>query len=502
MRMKLRNAAETSSSKGKFMVLCGILTLVPLLIALGYPTTTSDMMAFIIPGVGSILLGIFCMFHYKPSTSVVPHTQMIKNSSYFVLFAWGYGIIMGALPFLLTHQLTLIQSLHESVSGWTTTGLSTLDVTATSDIFLFHRGFMQYCGGLGFVMVMTLFVQNRFSMNLFQAEGHSDQLMPNLKRTVQVIVFMYTTFLVIGVICYMLAGCNFLDSTVHAMAALSTGGFANHPESIGYYNSPIVEFITIVLMIIGTTNFAALLLLMQRRFKRFWAVSEVRFMFGLLLFIVPLTGLVLFSAAYASMSHSMRVALFEVVSALSTSGFSSVGYGDWPQAASLLLILMMIVGGGIGSTAGGMKMSRVYLMLRSIKDHIMQKISPQESVSLSFYVRPQGKTLIDHKLITDTAVFVFCYILIYFIGTFLLLLTANCTLLEAMFDFASSLGTVGLSMGITNASMPESALLVEIAGMMLGRLEIFIVLIGIRNVFQSIHDSLHAFRLKLFRKEN
>ena len=85
--------------------------------------------------------------------------------------------------------------MFESVSGWTTTGLSVLDVTQVSPIFLFHRGFMQYCGGLGFVMVMTLFIQNKQSMNLFQAEGHSDQLTPNLGRTVRLIVLMYTTFL-------------------------------------------------------------------------------------------------------------------------------------------------------------------------------------------------------------------------------------------------------------------------------------------------------------------
>ncbi|MFQ8583291.1 MAG: TrkH family potassium uptake protein [Holdemania massiliensis] len=250
---------------------------------------------------------------------------------------------------------------------------------------------MQYCGGLGFVMVMTLFIQNKQSMNLFQAEGHSDQLTPNLGRTVRVIVLMYTTFLIFGVAAYRIAGMSLFDGLIHAMCALSTGGFSTRVESIGYYNSPLIEFITIILMLIGTTNFAALLLLMRRQVRQFLAVSEVRFMGLLLAGAVPLTALVLFSAAYARLSDSFRIALFEVVSALSTTGFSTVGYGHWPQAAVLVLIVMMLIGGGVGSTAGGMKLTRVYLMLRAINNHLRNKNAPEGAVSLSFYTRPQGR---------------------------------------------------------------------------------------------------------------
>ena len=205
---------------------------------------------------------------------------------------------------------------------------------------------------------------------------------------------------------------------------------------------------------------------------------------------VPLTALVVFSAAYARLSDSFRIALFEVVSALSTSGFSTVGYVRWPQAAVLVLIVMMLIGGGVGSTAGGMKLTRVYLMLRAINNHLRNKNAPEGAVSLSFYTRPQGRTLIDQKLLADTSCFVFSYLLIYFTGTFLLMLTANCSLIEAMFDFASSLGTVGLSIGITGPLTPPLALIVEMAGMLLGRLEIFIVLIGIRTLFQQIKAAL------------
>ena len=198
---------------------------------------------------------------------------------------------------------------------------------------------------------------------------------------------------------------------------------------------------------------------------------------------MQIAALVLFCAAYTRLPGSFRIAFFEVISALTTSGFSTVGYADWPQAAVFLLILMMLIGGGIGSTAGGLKLTRVYLMLRGLSDHLRRRGTPRQTVSCSFYTRPQGKTVIDQKLLEGTSCFVFCYFLIYLGGTFLLMLTANCTLIEAMFDFASALGTVGLSIGITGPATPALALIVEMAGMLLGRLEIFILLAGIRTVF-------------------
>lgn len=479
---------KSGSSTGRLMILCGLLTLAPLLTLPFYQASFEAILSFVIPGLGSVLAGLgVCQQSHDKAAQATRH-QQVKQGQFFVLFAWIYGIFIGALPFVLSGQLTWTQSLFESVSGWTTTGLSVMDVSLTTPLFLFHRGFMQYCGGLGFVMVMTLFIQNKQSMNLFQAEGHADQLMPNLARTVRVIVLMYTAFLILGISAYMLAGMNLFDSLIHAMCALSTGGFSNRAESIGYYNSPLIELITIVLMLIGTTNFAALLLLMRRRIGSFLAVSEIRFLTLLLLGVVPLTAFVLFSGAYAGLPESFRIAFFEAVSALSTSGFSTVSYVHWPQAAVLILIVMMIIGGGLGSTAGGLKLTRVYLMLRSLNDYLRRKSAPERTLSVSFYTRPQGRTVIDPKLIADTSCFFFCYLLIYLIGTFLLMLTADCTLIEAMFDFASSLGTVGLSIGITGPATPAPALIVEMIGMLMGRLEIFIVLIGIRTLVAQLKE--------------
>jgi trk system potassium uptake protein TrkH len=139
---------------------------------------------------------------------------------------------------------------------------------------------------------------------------------------------------------------------------------------------------------------------------------------------------------------------------------------------------MMLVGGGIGSTAGGMKLSRVYLMLRITTQNIRKKFLPPQSVEAPYYIRAQGKTPIDAALIMDTITFMACYLGLFVAGSLLITVTASCPLTEAMFEFASSLGTVGLSIGLTSPATGAATLIVEMFGMMLGRLEIFIVLIG------------------------
>ena len=408
------------------------------------------------------------------------------RSSLTVLFAWSWGVLIGALPFFISGQLTFVQSLFEAVSGWTTTGLSVVDVSQTPLIYLFHRSFMQYCGGLGFIMVMILFISSKQSMRLYSAEGHPDKIMPNIKKTAQAIFLIYNICLVLGTVAYRMAGMSWFDGVCHAMCSLSTGGFSTKLNSIGEYNSLPVEIITIVLMLIGTTNFAALLLLARGKVRAFSKVSEVRFMFLLLLIVIPPTAISLSHGLDISLAEGFRRSTFDIVSAMSTTGYSTMSYAQWPQFAIAILILMMIIGGGIGSTAGGVKLSRTYLLLRIAGRNVKRKLSPSRSVEAPQYTKASGKAPIDTELIEDVSGFFIVYLLVYLVGTLALTATAGCTLTEAMFDFASSLSTVGLSIGITNATMSPAALIVEMIGMFLGRLEIFIVLIGMTFGFKML----------------
>lgn len=461
------------------MLLIGILVAVPLVIVPFYPQDAVYIVPFMLPSLGSILLGSIACLVRKKEDSTFEWRSSMQRSSLTVLFAWGWGVLVGATPFVLSGQLTFVQALFEAVSGWTTTGLSVIDVTVTPHIFLFHRSFMQFCGGLGFVTMMVMLVQDKQSMNLYNAEGHPDKLLPNLKKTAQTICLMYNGFLIIGTAAYVIAGMNLFDAVNHTMCSLSTGGFSTKLNSIGEYNSFPIEIITIIQMLTGTTNFAVLLLLTRRKWRQVIRVSEVRFMFLVLLVTVPIAAFSLMSGLNMGVGEGFRRALFDVSSALSTTGYSSMSYTTWPPLAISMLILTMLIGGGIGSTAGGIKLTRVYLMLRTTIQNIRKRLSSPRSVESPYYFRAQGKTTIDSALAMDTAGFIATYFCLYIIGTLLLTITADCSLTEAMFEFASALGTVGLSIGLTSPAAGNATLIVEMFGMILGRLEIFIVFIGV-----------------------
>lgn len=473
------------------MILIGLFVLAPILILPWYPKEYRYIPYFLIPGGLSVVSGVLLCFikiHQKKNFSRSNWKTSMGHTSLTVLFAWGWGVLIGALPFILSGQLTVVQGLFEAVSGWTTTGLSVMDVQVTPSIYLFHRSFMQYCGGLGFIMMMMMFISSKQSMKLYSAEGHPDKIMPNIKKTAQAIFVIYNICLVLGTIAYRIAGMSWFDGICHAMCSLSTGGFSTKLNSIGEYNSLSIEIITILLMLIGTTNFAALILLARGKIRSFCKVSEVKFMFLLLIVFIPPTAISLSRGLEISLAEGFRKSTFDIVSAMSTTGYSTMSYANWPHFAIGVLILMMVIGGGIGSTAGGIKLSRVYLMLRVAGINIRRKLSPARTIEAPQYIKASGKNPIDQELIDDTTGFFVSYLFIYIIGSLALTVTADCSLMEAMFDFASSLSTVGLSIGITNPATSAPALIVEMIGMMLGRLEIFIVLIGITFGFNMLRN--------------
>ena len=474
----MRAYSSRCGTCGKLMLLIGILMAVPLAVLPFYPEESNYTFAFLIPSMVSVIFGLLSGLLPQKSKDCQQWNHTLQNSSLTVLFAWFYGFVAGALPFVISKQLNFIQALFEAVSGWTTTGLSVMDVSKRPQIFLFHRAFMQLCGGLGFVLVMIIFIQEKQSMNLFSAEGHPDKLMPNLKKTAQTIAGMYLSFVCVGTLAYRLAGMKLFDGIVHAMCALSTGGFSTRLNSIGEYNSFTIELITIILMLIGTTNFAVLQLITKGKLRRAFRVSELKFMLVLLAVFIPVTALSLSSSLNLSIGEGIRRAAFDITSALSTTGYSTMSYTSWPPFAFGILILIMLIGGGIGSTAGGIKLTRVYLIIRTTYINIQRRLFPARKISVSYYNKAQGKSLIDGALLADTTGFISCYLSIFIVGSLLITLTASCSLTEAMFEFASALGTVGLSIGITNPSANTATLVIEMLGMIFGRLEIFIILIG------------------------
>lgn len=455
------------------IVLCAVSLF--LTIPLVFWEGTADMqqaMAFIIPALLAFLFGVGLILLGR-SEKNFPLT--IQDGGIIVVFAWFFSIMFSCVPFVLYGMLNPLQALFEAVSGWTTTGLSVVDVEAAPRIFLFWRSLMQFLGGAGLAVIMLSAIIGPGSFGLYSAEGRTDQLMPNIRRSAKVIMFIYSGYTLAGFLLYFLAGMAPFDAVNHAMAALSTGGFSTRANSIGHWSSLSIEAITIVLMLLGTMNFALHYLLLQGKFLSFLRNGESKVLLFLLALSTPLVAFFGILPLYTNGSTAWRVALFEVASALSTTGFSTTSYLPWRSFAVFILILLMLVGGGTNSTAGGLKQYRIYILTKSLWWDIKSNLLPKSTVRQEYIHRGDRRDYLDQSHINQAANYLFLYLVTYFIGV-LIYLAHGFSLQESLFEFASALGTVGLSIGVTAANNPPAILWTGIIGMTLGRLE-FIVII-------------------------
>ncbi len=469
---------KKGSDYGTLILLIGLLLGVPLLVLPFYPEETQFLSAFLIPMLASVVLGfVICLLTYRRKADDTGRQRGARRGSFLIVFIWLFSFVMGALPFVIAGQLDFVRALFESVSGWTTTGLSVMDVTATPHIFLLHRSFMQYAGGLGFVLMITMLIQGKHSMSLYSAEGHPDMIRPSLRQTSRQIAAVYGGSLVLGTILYRVFGMKVFDAICHTMSALSTAGFTTKAGSIGEFNSLPIEIITILLMLVGASNFAVLVLLAKGKLRSVFRVTETRVMIVLISVFTALSVCRL--AAELGFLNGLRQAVFGVVTVFTTTGYSLTNYAVWPPFVVGLLILLMIVGGSSGSTAGGIKLSRTYFLLRITRENIRKRLSPANKTAAPTYNGVRGKIPIDGPLIADTFGFIASYMGILILGTLLLTLTADCSIQDALFEFASAFGTVGISNGLTHAGTNVPTLIVEMVGMTLGRLEIFVVFFGL-----------------------
>ncbi|MBN2883851.1 MAG: TrkH family potassium uptake protein, partial [Clostridia bacterium] len=398
----------------------------------------------------------------------------VRDGGVMVVFAWILTCLVSSIPFLMLRDMNFTLSVFESVSGWTTTGLSVVNVELAPHIYLFWRSFMQLLGGAGIAVIVLASIIGPAGSGLYSAEGRSDLLLPNVTKSAKLMMSIYLGYVISGTILYIIAGMPVFDSINHAMAALSTGGFSTVTGSIGEYNSAAIEIVTIILMFAGTINFAAHYLLLKGRFRQFAKQGESRFMVFILSLAVPAVVFLSLNQIYSGFGEAFRKGFFNLVSALSTTGFSTVDYNTWPVFSIFILIMFMLIGGGTGSTAGGIKQYRIYIMVRSIIKHIRGFNMPARSIKELKVERPEGKVFLQEKEELRTGVFISIYMLLYFAGVMIFLLHGY-SLTDSMFEFASSIGTVGLSIGITTADAPVMILWTEIIGMIMGRLEILVI---------------------------
>lgn len=463
------------------MIIGGIM-LLPLLVLLTFPEESEYAANFIIPAIIALLTGFLLSFFIRGEKK---HQLTLRQDTVIVVIVWLLATLFSAWPFMLLKQMNFTHAYFEAVSGWTTTGLSVVDVTVTPKMYLMFRSIMQFFGGVGLVLVMLSALSGTYGMRLYNAEGHSDKLLPNLAKSARVIMSIYAGYVMAGTILYVLFGMPFFDAINHAICALSTGGFSTRTDSIGAFNSLPIELITIILMLLGTTNFAAHLLLIKGKFKSYFKIGEIRFMLVLLGFAIPIAAFVSLNGIYGSVSQGIRISAFQLISALTTTGFSTVGFHNWLPFPIFLVIMVMLIGGGTGSTAGGIKQNRIYLMVKAFYWNLKRRFLPEHMVNENFIYRPEGRLYIEEKHLSEAANYTFIYMVAFFMGVFVM--TAyGYSLQDSLFEFASTIGTVGLSVGVTMPTTPPVVLWTQIVGMLFGRLEIYVLFIAGIKIYKDI----------------
>lgn len=454
---------------GRLLRFVAIVLLLPLLSLLFYPHEWYQGLYFV---VSSILAFIVSQVLIMQGKNHQLSRLVNGQDALIVVFTWFFAMVFSSLPFILSGHLTPLLGMFEAVSGWSTTGLSVVDVNAIESIYLLFRSIIQFFGGLGLVLVVFAILSESYGLRLYFAEGHNDRLMPNLSKSARVVLKIYSVYLIVGIILLMIFGMSLFEAINIAMTALSTGGFAITADSIGAYQSQAIESVIIGLMIIGNTNFAGHLLLFGRKLKRFVKLDEFKY---LIFSIIFLTSWLM--VAHVNQGISIRVALFEAVSAITTTGFTITTYQYWPSVALMLLIIFMVIGGGAGSTAGGLKQVRFIIMIKSVILGIKKKFLPKQVVKDIVISRGDGDLPMDDTSVLEVYQLFLMYLALLVFGS-LIIASYGYPFIDALFEFTSALGTVGTSVGITSMHAPSGVLIIEMIGMFFGRLEIMIVVLA------------------------
>lgn len=457
---------------GVISIILGIALLLPLITVFFSEYKLVEILSFAILGFISIGLGFILKGNITQNKNI---TLNFQEGGVIVIVSWIYAILIGALPFVISGDLTFTQGIFEAVSGFTTTGLSMVDVLKTSDAILLWRSIMQFLGGAGLAVIMLTSIIGPLGVGLYNAEARSDMLVPNIKNSAKTIMMIYSGYILGGTILYKIFGMSIFDSINHSIAAVSTGGFSTKVESIGYYDSVSIELITIILMLLGTINFGIHLLFMKKKFKQVLKIGELRMMFILMMIFLPLTVYCVTYPMYNSLSQGIRVGIFEIISALSTTGFSTTTYFEWSNLGYFILLVVMLIGGGSGSTAGGIKQYRIYLLLKNLWWEIKKMTYSKKNIKENSVYKPEGKIFVDSSCLNEVIVILTGYILTYTFSV-MILLTQGYNLKESMFEIASCLSTVGLSYGVTSIEASTITVWTMILAMFLGRLEFLVVI--------------------------
>jgi len=412
------------------------------------------------------------------------HELRVRDGFLVVALFWVILGLTGAVPFTFskTPHMSMTDAVFESISGLTTTGatvISGLDHLPPS--ILYYRQQLQWLGGMGIVVlaVAVLPLLRVGGMQLYRAETpgpmKDNKLTPRIAETAKALWSVYVGLTILCGLSYWAAGMTPFDAVGHAFATIATGGFSTHDESLGFFHSHTIELVAVVFMLISGINFALHFeILRQHRADIYRMDSEVRVYLGLLVLLTLLISGFLWWHTQTSPLEAFRLGLFHLVSFMTTTGFTSAAYTEWPPFVQVLLIFSAFIGGCAGCTAGGLKVIRVILLYKQGVREILRLIHPQAEIPVKV-----GRLPVPSRVVEAVWGFFSLYV-VSFAVIMALMMAAGMDQVTAFTAVATSLNNLGPGLGqvaVGFMTVPDAVKWLACIAMLLGRLEIFTLLV-------------------------
>ena len=462
---------------GILLIVLGLSMLVPYSIQVIYEENSHS---FISSSFVTIFIGILCILANLEKDLKLN----LRQTFLFSTLAWVTVAIFGSLPFILSNQtFSFSDAFFESMSGITTTGATIIsDLDNSPKSILLWRAIMQWLGGIGIVvMAITILPLLKVGgMQLFKMEG-PDSTEKILPRTIEVAAIIISTYIVLTLFCgffYWIFGMTVFDSVCHAMTTIATGGFSTHNDSIGFFKNSNIEIVASLFIILGSIPFISYLKFSQGNRKIFFQDVQIKGLIYLLIFSTIIMFLYLFFINYqGNLFEKIRISSFNVISILSGTGYVTDDFGLWGKFSLIFFLFLMFIGGCAGSTACGIKIFRLQMLLIFLKNQVKKLIYPN-SVIITKY----NNQKISDDFIRSVIIFIFSFLFIFLIIAMLLSIS-GLDFVTSISGAATSISNVGPGLGEiigpdgNYKSLPDLSKWILATGMLLGRLELFAVLV-------------------------
>nr|VFK21166.1 MAG: trk system potassium uptake protein TrkH [Candidatus Kentron sp. LPFa]VFK64281.1 MAG: trk system potassium uptake protein TrkH [Candidatus Kentron sp. UNK]VFK71048.1 MAG: trk system potassium uptake protein TrkH [Candidatus Kentron sp. UNK] len=471
--------AVVSKILGLLLTVFSITMLPPVAVSLWYADgeAGSFLMAF-------LLIFLSGLIFWLPVRGI--HQELrLRDGFVVVLLFWVSLTLSGAVPLMLAENphMSLTNAFFESVSGLTTTGATVM--TGIDDLppsVQFYRQLLQWLGGMGVIVlaVAILPMLGIGGMQLYRAETpgpvKDSKLTPRITETAKALWYIYLGLTVLCTVGYQLAGMSLFDAVCHSFATISIGGFSTHDASLGYFDSTLIEMVAVVFMIISAINFSLHFTAWRGRTLRpYFRDSEARaFLIFLLTISVITGGYLYFSSTFENAGDALRDGVFQAISISTTTGFTTASYHAWPSFLPVLLLFASFMGGCAGSTGGGLKVIRVLLLFKQGMREIARLIHPNALVPIKI-----GATVLPPRVVEAIWGF-FGWYVVTFASMLLALMATGLDQVTAFSAVAACMNNMGPGLGDVSAhydSISDAAKWILCLAMLLGRLEIFTLLV-------------------------